>query len=323
MNEELTIIIPAYKCGPFLSASVESALYSPAIRVLIADDGSGPELLADAERIAATAPDRIEVLKAAKTRGTAANMNEAAEHVETPFFAKLDGDDVLLPGYLETVFPIIAARPRLAVLAGHELRIAEDEALEFRPELLPHVRRPVPPRIMAGAEAYSFIVNWNPNPCSSGVIYRTDAFREIGGYDCDIKWGEDWEIWLRFAQKWDVGYVDTSSALYRIHHQSATATGMRQNRLCFGYDAVFRRAAELCDDPEVMPLIRRRMFAVAKSYAAAAAREALRSRDESVRCWRQAWRALATAVGGINGVAASTLGRQRAVGYHQQLRRLG
>jgi len=295
-NEELTIVIPAYNCAAYLRMAVESCLHGPAAQVLIADDGSGPELRRVAATLEAEHPKRVRVLRSDIRRGTARNMNEAVEHVETPLFAKLDGDDVMLPGYIETVFSTIACRPSLGLLGGLELRITADEVMEFRPELLPNVRFPAQPKVMSGAEAYRFILNWNPNPCSSGTIYRTEAFREIGGYDEQIKWGEDWEIWLRFAQHWEVGYSNMKSALYRIHQHSATATVTRQNRLCYGYDAIFRRAAELCHDPEVVPLIRRAFFSVAKSYFGAASREARRSRKESLTCCRQALRAISSAV---------------------------
>lgn len=294
-QEELTIVIPAYQCAQYLPAAVDSALHGPAAVVLIADDGSGPELAALADALAVRNPKRVRVLKSATTRGTARNLNEAVGYVETPFFAKLDGDDVLLPGYLETIFPVIASRPSLGLIGGHELRITADEAMDFVPALLPKIRK-ASPKIMSGAEAFRFILKWSPNPCSSGAIYRTDAFREVGGYDEHIKWGEDWEIWLRFAQRWEVAYANVNSALYRIHQQSATATEARRNRLCYGYDAVFRRAAELCDDPEVRPMLRRAFFGVAKSYAGAASREARRSGKESLTCCRQALRALSSAV---------------------------
>jgi glycosyltransferase involved in cell wall biosynthesis len=299
VGEQLTVIIPAFRCSAYLPTALASALRTPACQILIADDGGGPEELKVARRLERMS-DRVRVLASSSTRGVAVNMNEAVDHVKTPFFAKLDGDDVLIPGYLETVFPLIATRPRLAVLAGHELRIAADEVMDYRPELLPHVRRIVAPRIMEGPEAFRFIIKWNPNPTSSGVIYRTEAFRQVGGYDSGIEWGEDWEIWLRFARAWEIGYVDATSALYRIHEQSATATATRQNRLCYGYDAVFRRAAELCDDPNVLPIIRHRMFGVAKLYTAAAARRLRVSGRDSLTCCWNAARALSLAVGASN-----------------------
>ncbi len=295
-SRELTFIIPAYQCAAYLPTAVASVLHGPAAQVLIADDASGPETRQAALRLEQAHPKRVRVISAAKTRGTASNVNEAAGQVETPFFAKLDGDDVLLPGFVESVFPIIASNPRLALIAGHELRIAADEVMEFQPEFLPKARRIRNLKLMAGAEAYKFILQWSPNPCSSGVIYRTEAFREVGGYDEKISWGEDWEIWLRFAQKWEVAYSQTASALYRIHEKSATASDTYSNRLCFGYDAVYRRAAEICDDPEVLPMIRRAFFGVAKHYVGAASREARRSRKESLTRWRLAWRALSTAM---------------------------
>ncbi len=317
MHDQLTILIPTFRCAAYVPAAVASALSTPVGRILIADDGSDPDTLAVVEGIAAANPGRIRVLASAENRGTAANLNQAVDQVQTPFFSKLDGDDVLIPGYLEKAFPIIASRPRLAVLAGHELRIGADEALEFRPELLPKARDRAAPTIMSAAEAFRFIIRWNPNPTSSGVIYRTAAFREVGGFDREIKWGEDWEIWLRFAKRWEVGYIDAASALYRIHQQSTTAATTRQNRLCYGYDAVYRRAAELCDDPDIFPLVRRQMFYVAKLFVGAAARQLRISRRDSLECCRHAAQALSIAVraagGGAEFIGGSGSTRRDAV----------
>jgi glycosyltransferase involved in cell wall biosynthesis len=295
-SRELTVIIPAYDCACYLPIAVASVLHGAAREVLIAEDGSGSDTLAVALRLQDANPGRVRVISSSTKRGTATNLNEAVREVRTPFFAKLDGDDVLLPRFFETTFPIIASRPRLAVIAGHEIRIAADEAMEFVPDLLPVARLITKLKVMAGGDAYRFILQWKPNPCSSGAIYRADAFREIGGFDPKISWGEDWEIWLRFAQKWEVAYTGTASALYRIHQHSQTANSAKNNQLCYGYDAVYRRAAELCNDPEVVPLIRRAFFGVAKHYVGAASREARHSRKESLTRCRMALRAISTAM---------------------------
>ena len=290
------MIVPAHRCAPYLPVAAASVLHGPAARVLIAVDGGDDATLETASRLEAAYPKRVRVLSSPVTRGAARNVNDAATHVETPFFAKLDGDDVLLPGFIESAFPVIASRPGVALVAGHEMRMDADEVMDFRPHLLPRARPIERLRVMAGAEAYRFILQWSPNPCSSGAIYRTEAFRAVGGYDQQISWGEDWEIWLRFAKEWEVAYTGTASALYRIHQQSQTASSASNNRLCFGYDAVYRRAAEICDDPEVVPLIRRAFIGVAKHYVGAASREARRSRKESLARCRMAWRALSTAM---------------------------
>src|SRR3954451_22771505 len=99
IRDSLTLVIPSFNCPRYLPAALASALHSPVRRILIADDGSRAEALSVARQLEAEHPDRVRVLASPVNRGAATNVNEAAEHVETPFFAKLDGDDVLIPGY--------------------------------------------------------------------------------------------------------------------------------------------------------------------------------------------------------------------------------
>jgi GT2 family glycosyltransferase len=297
-ERDLTIIIPTFRCAPYLPAAVHSALHNPAAAILIADDGSDLETPRIAAQLEAEHPARIRLLRSRRRRGVARNVNEAVRHVRTPFFAKLDGDDVLIPGHLAATFPIIANRPGLAIIAGHEQRIEAGEALVFRPEAFPETRREAAATILSGTDAFRFILKWQPNPCSSGAIYRTDAFRQIGGFDPTLTWGEDWEIWLRFAQQGEVAYYDAPSALYRIHNQSATAWHARNNRVCFGYDAVYRSAAGICRDPALVPMLRRVFLRVAGLYSKAALRQTIKlGRGELVyACARGACRALISAV---------------------------
>lgn len=292
-NRELTVIIPAHGRAEHVRLAVESALNGPAARILIAPSS---ETLDAARRLEATHRKQVRIVAGAPDRGPAQTINEAVAQVETPFFARLDGDNVLVPGFVEMAFAEMAARPRLGIIAGRELRVDADELTEFRPGLLPRARSLSRLRVLAGAEAYRFILQWNPNPCPTGAIYRTQAFREVGGYDQQIAWGEDWEIWLRLAREWEVAYTNTAASLHRIERPAPAEADSTNSQNCYGYDAVYRRAAEICDDPEVVPLIRRAFINVAKQYVGAASREARRSRKESLTRCRQAWRALSAAM---------------------------
>lgn len=295
-DRDLTIVIPTFGCAEYLPAAVESTLHSPAARILITDDGSGPDVHQVAERYHRRYPERVRLLRSEKRRGVSRNVNEAVREVRTPFFAKLDGDDVLIPGHIEAAFRVIAERPKLALIAGHERRIAANDVLQFQPELFTQTREQLQVQIMSDVDAFRFILNWRPNPCSSGAIYRTEAFREVGGFDTAIEWGEDWEIWLRLAERWELAYCHAPSALYRIHDQSATARNSRHFRLCFGYEAVYRRAAEICSKhPEVRPLLRRNFLALGRLYLTTGAKQTLRFPKGTAICGVRAARALATA----------------------------
>jgi glycosyltransferase involved in cell wall biosynthesis len=296
-ERDLTIIIPAFRCERYLPAAIESVLHSPAASILISDDCSGPELLRVADFYGRKHANRVQVLTSNRRRGAAGNVNDAVQHVRTPFFGKLDGDDVLLPGHIESVFRVIASRPTLGLIAGHEQRIEATESLVFDPGQFRRPATHIRTEILTGADAFRFILAWRPNPCSSGAIYRTDAFRQIGGFDQSIDWGEDWEIWLRMAKDWEVAYCHAPSALYRIHEQSTTARTRGQHRLCFGYEAVYRRAAEVCADyPELAPHLRRNFLRLARLFLTTAVRQAPRSPKRAVICGAGSARALATAL---------------------------
>jgi glycosyltransferase involved in cell wall biosynthesis len=281
----LTFLIPAFRCERYLRAAVDSVSHTYPGRILIADDCSDDGTLAVARECETQAHGRVEVIESTVHRGTGANLNRAIQHVNTPLFAKLDAADVLLPGFLEAAFPVMTAEPALAVISGKEMRITANDVLTYSPDILPCVKA-APPRILAGVEACRFILSWDPNPCSSGTIYRTEAFRSVGGFDEGMRWGEDWELWFRFAQAWHVAYCDMPSALYRIHAASTTSVESAHSRLCYGYDAVYRRAAEICpDDPSLHPLLQRAFMRTARAYFGSAKRHLGRgSIGDALKC---------------------------------------
>jgi hypothetical protein len=53
----------------------------------------------------------------------------------------------------------------------------------------------------------------------SSVAVRTDAFRACGGFQEDraLSGTADWELWLRMAARWPVGFVDQAATCIRVH----------------------------------------------------------------------------------------------------------
>jgi glycosyltransferase involved in cell wall biosynthesis len=298
-ERELTVVIPSFRNLPYLPAAIRSALSAPAAEVLIADDGCGDAERDVFARLAAEHRPRLRVLRSDIQRGIAANLNEAIARVRTPYFVRLDCDDVLYPGHVEAAFQLLAERPSLAAVAGRERRIGSRDFLEFRAGALPPYEPDPNPLILFGQDAFRFAVEWNPNPCSSGTVYRTRAFDDAGRFNQKVPWGEDWEIWFRFAQSWELAYLDAPSALYRIHEAATTSRYLREERICYGYDWMYRRAARLNPYPDLRPVLRRALLRVARLYTAAAWRQARRLRWESLACCGRAVSALAAAAGDL------------------------
>jgi glycosyltransferase involved in cell wall biosynthesis len=292
---EVTVVIPAFRNVPYLPAAIQSALHAPVASVVIADDGCGVEERSIFARLEAEHGRRVRVLRSDHQRGIATNLNEAIRRVQTPYFVRLDCDDVLYPGHVESAFRVLVERPSLAAVAGRECRIDAEACLDFRRVALPAYRPDPQPRIMLGVDAFRFALTWDPNPCSSGTIFRKTAFDDVGGFSTKVPWGEDWEIWFRFALRWELAYLDSPAALYRIHQGATTSQLVRDERSCYGYDWMYRRAAKLCPYSDLHPLLRRKFFRVARLYAGAASRHARRGRWEALACCGRAAQTLLAA----------------------------
>ena len=104
-------MIPTYLNVRYLPAAFESALHAPAAAVIVADDGCGPAERDVIERFESAHGPRLRTLPSESQRGIAANLNEAIVRVRTPYFVRLDCDDVLYPGHLEEAYRLLVEQP--------------------------------------------------------------------------------------------------------------------------------------------------------------------------------------------------------------------
>ena len=111
MSPALTICIPAYRAEAFIRDTVNSVLAQTFedFRVLIAIDppGNGTTDRTQAALGDALSDPRITVTQNPQRLGWAENINQLLKRVETPFYAILPHDDLWLPEYLATLYPLV------------------------------------------------------------------------------------------------------------------------------------------------------------------------------------------------------------------------
>jgi hypothetical protein len=59
----------------------------------------------------------------------------------------------------------------------------------------------------------------------SGTLVRRSAHEALGYYDPRLPYAGDWELWLRVATRYAVGYVADPLYAYRVHINNMTAKG--------------------------------------------------------------------------------------------------
>jgi GT2 family glycosyltransferase len=249
----VSVVIPCYKYGDYLPASVGSALENNPgvdVRVLIIDDAS-PDDSADKARALAETDSRIEVWVHPENRGHIATYNEGLlEWADGDYVVLISADDMLTPGALTRAAAVLDANPDVGFVYGHPV----------------HFTHPGPPP-PARTESRGTSV-WNGHwwlerrfreatGCitSPEVVVRTTMQRKVGGYDPELPHAGDIEMWMRLAAHADVGYVKADQAYYRLHGKNMSTTDfagqlddLRQRRTA--YEAVIEKCRPLLPEAD-------------------------------------------------------------------------
>jgi GT2 family glycosyltransferase len=189
-----------------VATAVESALAQEgeAVEVVVVDDGSDDDPAAALARFG----DRVRLARQ-ENRGVSAARNHAARLASGQWLAFLDADDRWLPGKTRQMLEAVAARPG----ARFAYAQARGEGSGGRCAIL---GLPPPADESGRGMLVSLLRTGNQIPMLTGMVLR-DAFVEVGGLDESLRTGEDYDLWLRLAERFEGVFVAEALAVYRMH----------------------------------------------------------------------------------------------------------
>jgi len=214
----VAVVITCHNEEAYIEQAVRSVAAQTAfdrvVEIIVIDDGStdgSPVLLA---RLA----QEIDCLRVLRTEGigVAAARNTGIRGTTAPLIAFLDADDYWVPDKLER---------QLAAYATDDGRVGlvYSDFVDFtRPDasdaLLVTVRRfhADTPETLAG-----YFVHDAPIVPST-TLMRRSVFEDVGLFDERIRLGEDTEMFLRVAERWNFQYVQGGLVYKRRHGQNLT-----------------------------------------------------------------------------------------------------
>lgn len=251
-SPSVSVIIPCYNYGRYLTQCVDSVLGQEGVRIeiIVIDDASSDGSDQIVRELGAR-DTRIRAICHAVNQGHIATYNEGIGQVTGDYTVLLSADDLLTPGCLERATSLMDAYPSVGMAYGFPV--------DFTDSHLPAAR----------TTAKSWIIwpghDWLAYRCKVGqnivrspeVVLRTSILREIGGYQDHLPHAADFELWMRTATVSDVGYVaGADQAYYRIHtgnmHQSVFDMLDDFSQRLASFDAIFNERSELLNDPGSM-----------------------------------------------------------------------
>jgi len=214
-------VIPVRDGSRTLRQAVESALDDslPMDEIVVVDDGS----IDHPERVL-PCDSRLRVIKQSK-KGIVAALERGRGAAKREYIARLDADDVVLPGRLQAQLDALVADPHLAAVGGQALIEPLDGPLaEGMVRYVEWVN---------GLEDLHREILVESPLFHPAVTMRASALEDVGGYRSgDLP--EDYDLWLRLvANGWRIRNVAQPVVRIRDRPDRLTRTDARYRRAAF------------------------------------------------------------------------------------------
>jgi glycosyltransferase involved in cell wall biosynthesis len=203
-NSLVSVVMPTYNNAQFISDAIESVLTQTykQLELIIIDNFSEDNTK---ELVLSYDDPRIKYIKFKNNGIIAASRNIGIKHSAGEFIAFLDADDKWLPQKLERQVACLRANPEIALFYGLSKTFGLISTVTY---------------LKSGFSGKIFykLIESNFIPCLT-VMVRSSVMQDVGRFDEDeeIKFAEDWELWLRIAYKYNIGFTPEVLGYYRVH----------------------------------------------------------------------------------------------------------
>lgn len=181
-NRKVSVIIPCYNHGNYIQETVNSILTStyPNIEIVIVNDGSTDKYTNKILVELSNKYDNIKVITT-ENQGTAGACKVAVENSTGDFILPMGSDDKIHPNYIEKAVEILNNNPNIGIVYCN----AEFFGEKVGPWILP---------------PFSIEQMKHGNCIFCAALYRKEDYDKTEGYHADMRYWEDYDLWLSLLE---------------------------------------------------------------------------------------------------------------------------
>jgi glycosyltransferase involved in cell wall biosynthesis len=212
----ISVVITAYNSAAFLNDAVDSVLrqtLQPS-EIVVIDDGSIDDTAMIAQSYANVGLRHIRQ----DNQGEGAARNRGILETSGEWIAFLDADDIWLDDKIQRQVEFAQSHPGTDMVSGHKIWWDVDE----------NSRQLVKYGQVPAGNLYRELTVHNLVGGPSLMLIRRVMFEKAGVFRTDLRFGADWEMWLRIAKHTTIGFVDSPLIIYRWHKSNVSTKYMNQ-----------------------------------------------------------------------------------------------
>lgn len=199
----ISVIIPTHNRATMLVEALDSVLAQAErdFELLVIDDGSTDET----QVVCANYGARLRYFKCVH-RGVSAARNFGIAHARGAFITFLDSDDLWQKHKLQRQFAWLTAHPHSMLCYTNEIWIRRGVRVNQK-KVHQKAGGWIYPRCLPRC-----IIS------PSSVLMRRELFEHVGTFDEALPICEDYDLWLRIASRFEIGFIDEPLIIKRGGH---------------------------------------------------------------------------------------------------------
>ncbi len=180
----VTVLLSAYNSASTLDKTLQSLQdQTHAPRIVCVNDASTDATAEVLARWHKRFGRRMHVITNKKNLGLTRSLNKGLKATTTPYVARIDADDWWDPHKLELQANFVDANPDYGVIGCWYTNYTQNKVIPYKPNMMDmQIRQQL---IYQNQFAHSCI------------LFDRRLVQRLGGYDATIKYGQDYELWMR------------------------------------------------------------------------------------------------------------------------------
>jgi len=219
-HNTIDVVIPVYNGENFILKALESAANQtlPPRSIIVVDDGSNDNTYSIVTEYAQTSPVKIKLIKK-ENGGLSSARNAGIRESTADLIAFLDADDVWLLNKLEEqaqVHKTTKFQNLALVYCDYDVINSSGDVKYV------NYKAPLDKKNMTGMVFKKLLERNQITSSGSGVLIKRAVFDSVGLFDEKLKFAEDWDMWLRIAEKCEVDFSSDILVHIRKHEENMT-----------------------------------------------------------------------------------------------------
>lgn len=222
IDPRVSVVMPFRDAEPFIAATLESLLgqtFSD-FEIVAIDDGSvdaGPSIV----REHAANDPRVRLISEGR-RGFVPSLNRGVALARGEYIARMDADDLALPERFARQVAYLDGHPQVGVVGGQILALLDGHS--FEPPWW--IDAPLKHDQIAASLKHRNSIH-HPT-----AMIRRDVLLDVGGYREPFTVVQDYDLWLRLAERTRLANLPDRVLAYRFHAGQATERNLELAYLC-------------------------------------------------------------------------------------------